>query len=84
MAEENEEMTCEQCGQPIEDGVCSVAEKWRKSAPASRPISRRDDPLLSNRGVGGQRGTVRASIRTIVRTRQSRLPTTASRVWVAT
>ena len=23
MAEEQEEMTCDQCGQPIEDGVCS-------------------------------------------------------------
>jgi hypothetical protein len=23
MAEENEEMMCEQCGQAIEDGVCS-------------------------------------------------------------
>jgi hypothetical protein len=22
MAEEKEELTCEQCGQPIEDGVC--------------------------------------------------------------
>ena len=23
MAKEQEEMTCEQCGQPVEDGVCS-------------------------------------------------------------